>query len=434
MSQRDDEVWRPTWLRRRVFVAFAACLEHHLGGLEPRLLPSHAGHAMDPAQPGPSPRKLTLDPNYDAMLSPAAIVAAFRNQHFLVAISTTVSLVLKAATVLASGLLFLREVTVTSNNVPFENTSDFFSSPSMTWTLRNFMNMNSSLPRGYTLRAAHQIFGSDMEQPQAVVQGVWSDLECVAAEAVSVAVKEMPDEEVAKGFNISEGWGDNTYGGLYHQDPREEIRSGYKLLGWNPPNIKELTTDNMIAALTAFYRAYPPLLAHLRLRYTERSTVLGSRHQRLRRLLVEPTIAHTAAGTLGSSALLVLLAAAFFVPSRSFVPCDPEPIAGTLALLGGNKKVRDVEHTGEHDTKVERSSWYQPAVLKLVPRVLMSLVLAGLIATLVFLFLMSEWERGIGVASTDYLRFLWSILPTLVMAGLSIYFTSADHQWGWQAG
>src|SRR4051794_21212583 len=89
----------------------------------------------------------TLELNYDSMLSPTAIFAALRNRHFLAAISTTVSLVLKITTVLASALLFIQEVSITLENVPLQvqdaflpemvpsqNTPDLLDGPSAIWT------------------------------------------------------------------------------------------------------------------------------------------------------------------------------------------------------------------------------------------------------------------------------------------------------------
>jgi len=115
-----------------------------------------------------------------------------------------------------------------------------------------------------------------------------------------------------------------------------EIRTGYQILGWEAPElIEELTADTIIAALSAFYSIYPPLLAHLQLRRAEQSVVLGTRRQRLRGLLVSSNIAAGVAASLGVSALLVLLAAAFSVPRTSFVRYNPESIVGKLALFGG---------------------------------------------------------------------------------------------------
>jgi len=651
----DDDGWRPSWLRRRVFLAFAAWFAalfvaieslaaislrdtgiatpgngshlHYLWSFGPvaclgvtsALFNRSSYQAMRfmpwiQLRSGPSPRETTLDLGYDAMLSPVATVAALRNRHFLVAIAIAVSLVLKTTTVLASALLFVREVDVTSVNVPFvvqdaflpemvpsSETEEYFRGPSLVWPLRNILNTNSSLPWGYALHAAHQIFtpesGSDTKQLEAVVQGMWSDLECVAAEPMSVDLGAPTAEDALVSYitytftspfcndsisarqettSLQRGWvvldryfgtgeggdggcqgatgpvfmmgsifqdilqypvgnltasklaimnssvvtckpsytlgrvrvagesasplleedhcplgGDMTWvvmasvrgqrglptnyttAGFTYFDfiargtslPGEEIRSGFKLLEGGHPVLGDLTTDNVISALTAFYRTYPPLLAHLRLRQQGQSTVTGTQSQRLRRLMVESAVAHSVAGALGASALLLLLSAFCLVPRRSFTPCDPEPLMGTLMLLSGSSDVNKAKPQKEERywTACERSSlptkpsnrfvfrvsdanqalmegkekdedaseqgltWYQPGVLRYLPRILISLILIGLIAALVSLYLKSNRESGIATASTGYLRFFWSVLPTMGMAGLSIYFTAADH-------
>lgn len=577
---------------------------------------------------GPSPRRTTLSLNYDSLLAPTAILTSLRNRHFLVTISTAISLALKAITVLLPGLLFIREVTVSSTNVslpvhdtflgeitPPQRTAELFENTGLIWTMRNLLNIdNASLPRGYTLRAAHQAFGSpsasDTEKSEAVVQGMWSDLECVPAEVVSVAFEpwvvfaedygnvtytfrspfcEEPiiifqvgvyaeskwmeleryfgaggesnvDGEVVlsghvafasscqgakepvfmtgymfrKAVNGSAGPGfelanssvvtckpsyvlgqvevlsdgsatplpgrnDRLLGGdmtwnimvglregsrvptkydksgfgildeLRRGNPeKEELRAGFKLLGQKVPRPQGLTAESMIKALKAFYRAYPPLLAHLQLRREEPSTVVGSRSQRLRRLLVEPTIAHTAAISLGILALLLILAVAFYVPKSSILPCNPEPIPGTLFLLNGSDEITRAlagtvdQNEGQFWTELNRTpsspglfrsdlgpqkeaqlaaavadeesdarqdkKWCQPVVLRSLIRSLVSALLVVIIATLLFLLVLSERQNGIGPGSTSYTRFLWSVLPTLVMAGLNIYFASADHQ------
>ncbi|KAK3367695.1 hypothetical protein B0H63DRAFT_489643 [Podospora didyma] len=143
--------WRPTWLRRRVFVVFAIWFVALLATLE--ALAATSDRVTGIATPGEylyylwtfvptalfittaalwrrvnyqaqrfmpwiqlseartSPEK-TVSLDYDSMLAPMAIAASFKNKHFLVMGSSIINLLLKVLVIMATGAFFLQTVDV----------------------------------------------------------------------------------------------------------------------------------------------------------------------------------------------------------------------------------------------------------------------------------------------------------------------------------
>lgn len=233
----SDSQWRPTYLRRRVLVAFSALFllmiaslellgaisarnngiargfnkDHYLWTYGPTAFLTliaalfnrveYQAKIMAPWErlyKGPTPARKTLLLDYVSPLQPVAIYESLRNKDFAVAATTTISVLIKLLIVLSSGLITLSRVGVHHLTIPMEVQDTFVDDDSLLgagntvpYFILQGLIQGSSLPKGISNKYAFQLVQSQLPvtaQYQVTVDGLMASLECEIAELDATAV------------------------------------------------------------------------------------------------------------------------------------------------------------------------------------------------------------------------------------------------------
>ena len=258
------------------------------------------------------------------------------------------------------------------------------------------------------------------------------------------------------------------------------VRTGMKLGGRSDDSIPTLTEDldpeALVMGLQNFYQQFTTLLVHSELRKPENATVSGVSVSSKVRLLVQSVISTVMVSILAVIFIVTAISMLFLLPKPGATPANPETILGiglclrpsadllqrlsgsatatlsqTKALVVGTYSAYSGMRSGQGEISSAASvqsglleqgirsrepakpativSWYNPFIMRLVPRALMSVLLVGLISALVALQRISSENTGIArVGDTTYLHFLWTSVPTLLMVGVGLFFSAVDSQ------
>lgn len=222
--------WRPTYLRRRILVAFSVifvlmiALLEYLNVLSARNGAIAKGHTKDhylwtygptafltliaalfnrveyqaklmapwerlSKHSAPAEKNLLLD--YISPLQPVALYESLKNRDFIVAATTTISLVIKMLIVLSSGLITLSRIAVHYPVIPMELQGAFVDDGSPLragqsfpyWIMHGLIE-GSSYPPGISPEFAYQSVQSNLSgtaQYEVVVDGLTTNLQCEIA-------------------------------------------------------------------------------------------------------------------------------------------------------------------------------------------------------------------------------------------------------------
>ncbi|KAI0966897.1 hypothetical protein F4678DRAFT_483533 [Xylaria arbuscula] len=149
-------------------------------------------------------KALLLD--YIAMFPPLVMFRSFKNRHFLVATTSTVSSLLSILIVLSSGLITLSPTPVHKNNIPVvlqtsfvNNATNLLYGDSIPWlTMTGLISGVLKNPDGVTERFAYQTFDTDLPttaEVRATVDAISTGLDCENASLDSFSTYRFLDQE-----------------------------------------------------------------------------------------------------------------------------------------------------------------------------------------------------------------------------------------------
>lgn len=205
-------------------------------------------------------------------------------------------------------------------------------------------------------------------------------------------------------------------------------------------------------ALTSYFRMHGILLSHDALMDFWIDDNTGAFQVPQQRLVVKVLSCQLMVGLCVVSAC-ILLAVLKVLPRELSFAGDPGTILGT-AVLSGPVMLRFPSNLGaanlarlreillsdtctsprprrdtSSETPLDKSSikFHQPISLHPVSRLLIAFITAGAVALLEALLQQSAQHNGIGpVYDRVYLHYLWTILPTIVLSLIGLYFSSVD--------
>lgn len=242
------------------------------------------------------------------------------------------------------------------------------------------------------------------------------------------------------------------------------------------PPVTQATTFYDRAVLqqtvTDFYQQFSAIIAKQSLMSPESVDIWGSATINEKRLMVRAWVAQWMVA-LAAACIILAAGAVFTVPTRGFLPCNPNSLTslaflfhhsyGLLAKFHSAGAVDDenltrflasstlqsgiVQHpvssevvyrvfdTGEgKDEDTSRlpqmsSKTLHPVALHPVCRALLCVAIIGLITALELLLRKSTLENGLGDITNDiYMHYTWTALPAFIFGLLSLAFSSMDFQ------